>query len=77
MKKILLAEDDDNLREIICETLSAEGYTVTAVADGESALAELKEQADLFISEPLKLVIARPIIIIISPVIGGWLQLLL
>ncbi len=36
--KILLAEDDTNLRETLAEGLRAEGYEVTAVANGAAAL---------------------------------------
>ncbi|PLY01542.1 MAG: DNA-binding response regulator [Desulfuromonas sp.] len=35
---ILIAEDDINLRQGLCDLLEAEGYRVTAVADGAAAL---------------------------------------
>lgn len=36
--RILVAEDDTNIREGLVETLTSEGYEVEAVADGEAAL---------------------------------------
>ncbi|MDQ5963750.1 MAG: Response regulatory protein, partial [Patescibacteria group bacterium] len=35
--KVLLAEDDNNLREIYQARLMAEGYEVTAAQNGEEA----------------------------------------
>ncbi len=37
MKRILLAEDNDNLRELITDFLSEHGFEVEAAADGEAA----------------------------------------
>ncbi|MCD8301203.1 MAG: response regulator transcription factor [Clostridiales bacterium] len=37
MRRILLAEDNANMRELICDYLSANGYEVDAAADGEEA----------------------------------------
>lgn len=52
MAKILLVEDDTNLSEIYQARMEAEGYTVVAAADGESALAvAAKERPDLIISD--------------------------
>ncbi len=42
---ILVAEDEDNLREGLVETLEAEGYRVVAVADGAAALEIYKAEA--------------------------------
>jgi DNA-binding response OmpR family regulator len=36
--KVLVAEDDENIRRGLVEILRDEGYTTTAVADGEAAL---------------------------------------
>jgi DNA-binding response OmpR family regulator len=48
MAKILLVEDDINLREIYAARLQAEGYTVVVASDGEEALANsVKEKPDL------------------------------
>jgi CheY-like chemotaxis protein len=52
MAKILLVEDDNNLREIYEARLQAEGYDIVSAADGESALAVAKqEKPDLVISD--------------------------
>lgn len=37
-KKILIAEDDEFLRELYSDVLKAEGYTVTTASDGDEAL---------------------------------------
>lgn len=48
MAKILLVEDDNNLREIYAARLEAEGYEIATAIDGESALAAaMKEKPDL------------------------------
>ena len=48
--KILIVEDDENLRIALCDNLEDEGYSVRTAADGESALAAVKESAfDLII----------------------------
>jgi CheY-like chemotaxis protein/curved DNA-binding protein CbpA len=44
--KILLAEDDAGLRETLAEGLRAEGYDVTAVANGQAALQALEADND-------------------------------
>lgn len=52
MAKILLVEDDNNLREIYGARLSAEGHTIVSAKDGEEALAvAVKEKPDLIISD--------------------------
>src|ERR1700749_1995471 len=52
MPKILLVEDDNNLREIYEARLQAEGFTIATAEDGEKALAVAKtEQPDLVISD--------------------------
>lgn len=52
MAKILLVEDDNNLREIYEARLQAEGYDIVSANDGESALAVAKnEKPDLIISD--------------------------
>lgn len=52
MAKILLVEDDTNLSEIYQARMEAEGYTVVAAADGETALAlAAKEKPDLILSD--------------------------
>ncbi len=52
MSKIMLVEDDNNLREIYEARLKAEGYDVVTAKDGEEALATaVKEKPDLFIAD--------------------------
>lgn len=52
MAKILLVEDDNNLREIYEARLAAEGYTIATAQDGEEALVVAKkEHPDLIISD--------------------------
>ena len=52
MAKIMLVEDDNNLREIYEARLQAEGYTIVAAKDGEEALVLAKnEKPDLVISD--------------------------
>src|SRR5690606_6614301 len=52
MAKILLVEDDNNLREIYEARLMAEGYEIVSAPDGESALVVAKkERPDLVISD--------------------------
>ncbi|MGH7141924.1 MAG: response regulator [Candidatus Saccharimonadales bacterium] len=50
--KILLVEDDNNLREIYEARLQAEGYAIVTAQDGEEALVVAKaEKPDLIISD--------------------------
>jgi CheY-like chemotaxis protein len=52
MAKILLVEDDNNLREIYEARLQAEGYQIVSANDGETALVVAKnEKPDLVISD--------------------------
>jgi len=52
MTKILLVEDDKNLREIYGVRLGAEGYQIVTAGDGEEALAvAIKERPNLIISD--------------------------
>jgi len=52
MAKILLVEDDNNLREIYGERLMAEGYDIVSASDGEEALqTAVTEKPDLIISD--------------------------
>jgi CheY-like chemotaxis protein len=52
MPKIMLVEDDNNLREIYEARLLAEGYEIISASDGEEALAmAVKEKPDLIISD--------------------------
>lgn len=52
MAKILLVEDDNNLREVYEDRLLAEGYDIVSARDGEEALTvAMKERPDLIISD--------------------------
>lgn len=52
MAKVLLVEDDNNLREIYQARLQAEGYTIVSARDGEEALVVAKaEKPDLIIAD--------------------------
>jgi CheY-like chemotaxis protein len=52
MAKIMLVEDDNNLREIYEARLLAEGYEIVSARDGEEALTiAIKEKPDLIISD--------------------------
>src|SRR5512139_1837167 len=49
---ILIAEDETAVRESLAEVLRDEGYEVTAVADGDAAIASLDgQEIDLVISD--------------------------
>jgi two-component system cell cycle response regulator CpdR len=52
MVRILLAEDDDSMREYLARALERTGYGVTAVESGIVALAHLqKERFDLLLTD--------------------------
>ena len=52
MAKIMLVEDDNNLREIYGARLMAEGFDIVSAADGEEALAlAVKEKPELIITD--------------------------
>lgn len=52
MTKLLLVEDDKNLREIYTTRLKAENYDILSAGDGEEALAlAIKERPDLIVSD--------------------------
>ena len=52
MTKIMIVEDDMDLRKIYSIRLTAEGYEVVSAGDGEEALAvAVKEQPELVISD--------------------------
>jgi len=45
-RRILVAEDDVEMRRLLVQTLQRDGYTVTAVEDGESLLDALRAELD-------------------------------
>ncbi|MFW6287809.1 MAG: response regulator transcription factor [bacterium] len=49
MKKILVIDDEDNIRELIKYNLEAAGYNVVLAADGQSGLDKLDETIELII----------------------------
>ena len=52
MSKVMVVEDDANLREIYSIRIIAEGYEVVSAADGEEALAvAVREKPDLILSD--------------------------
>jgi CheY-like chemotaxis protein len=52
MPKVLLVEDDNNLREIFQMRLQAEGYSTVVAGDGEEGLViAMKEKPDLIIAD--------------------------
>jgi CheY-like chemotaxis protein len=52
MAKVLLVEDDNNLREIYEARLAAEGYDISSAQDGEEALVVAKQtKPDLIVSD--------------------------
>lgn len=52
MTKIMVVEDDQNLREIYSIRLTAESYEVVSAGDGEEALAvAVREKPDLILSD--------------------------
>jgi len=61
MRRILVAEDDEVLRETIAELLRLEGYAVESVANGAAALVALAK------SEP-----AVVLLDLTMPVMDGW-----
>jgi len=62
MRKVLIVEDDDELRRALKSTLEDEGYRVECAADGEEALALLRSSADAFVI----------LLDLILPRLNGW-----
>ena len=60
-RRILLVEDDDELREALTDALSDKGHDVTAVGDGRDAIAQMK------VSLPELIVLD-----LMMPVLDGW-----
>ncbi len=46
MSKILVVDDDQESRNLLCEVLEANGYSVTAVEDGTAAREALSRDGD-------------------------------
>jgi CheY-like chemotaxis protein len=61
-RRILIVEDDADLREALSDVLRDEGYAVTSAADGQEALDRLRREG-------------RPSLILLDltmPVMNGW-----
>jgi CheY-like chemotaxis protein len=61
--RVLLVEDDDDIREVIAEALERRGFRTRAVEDGRQALAYLRDAAD------------KPSLILLDltmPKMSGW-----
>lgn len=61
-RSILVAEDNEDIRETLAEVLSLEGYEVQAVSNGQEALQYLKK------ASPPVLVLLD----LMMPVMSGW-----
>jgi CheY-like chemotaxis protein len=48
MARILVAEDDDTIRDLVVRALTEDGHELTAVANGAAALDALNQQNDGF-----------------------------
>jgi len=60
-KRVLVVDDDRDIRELLVELLASEGYAVASAADGQRALAEARA--------------TRPDVILLDlmmPVMSGW-----
>jgi DNA-binding NtrC family response regulator len=55
MPSLLVIEDKDSMREMLCKTLEAEGYEVEAAKDGEGGLQRAKEKKYDVVLTDLKL----------------------
>ena len=51
MTKILLAEDDDSLRNFLARALERAGYEVVACPDGETAVEQLDQMFDVLLTD--------------------------
>ncbi|MFF2479768.1 response regulator transcription factor [Paenibacillus sp. NPDC058071] len=61
MPTILVADDDENIRELVCLFLQNDGFETVEAADGKQALA-------VYASKPVDLVVLD----IMMPVMDGW-----
>jgi CheY-like chemotaxis protein len=61
MKRVLVIEDDSEIRQCLVETLELEGYSVSAAADGREGLQKARDEAPNLITLDLRI-----------PVLSGW-----
>jgi len=60
-RRVLVVDDEENLRHMLTVLLKREGYEVSAVGNGEAALAELQARSyDLVLAD------------VRMPKMGGW-----
>ena len=62
VKRVLIVEDDEDIRDVLLQVLELEGYRVVAAANGQEALALLRngEHPDLILLD------------LMMPVMDGW-----
>lgn len=60
MYKVLVVEDDDDIRKIICDYYKNEGYIVVEASNGQEGLDKFDETIDLLVLD------------IMMPIIDGW-----
>jgi DNA-binding NtrC family response regulator len=51
MKRILIADDKQSMREMLVQAMEARGFDVVAVADGNAAVAQVENGVDLVITD--------------------------
>ena len=61
MPHVLVVDDDDDIREVVQETLEREGYQVSTVTNGQEALDEISRVAALLMMLDMRM-----------PVLSGW-----
>lgn len=61
-RPVLVVDDDDDIRESLCEALTEEGYEVVTAANGREALEAIEHMQ------------GRPLILLdlLMPVMNGW-----
>ncbi len=59
--KVLVVDDEDNIRTVVCELLGEEGYPVTAAANGAEALARVATEHPCVVLLDMRM-----------PVLDGW-----
>jgi CheY-like chemotaxis protein len=63
-KTVLVVDDDEDLREAICEALRDEGYAVASASDGAEALSWLRAHPE----QPPGIILLD----LMMPVMNGW-----
>src|SRR5687767_11546587 len=63
-RRVMVVEDDEGIREALCDLLDTEGFAVTAAVHGADALSKLRDAT-----------LSRPDVILLDlmmPVMDGW-----